>query len=123
MEYGPDQANEDKGLGRRNRTIAGRDLHFDQEGFFWDSQEWFEEAAEIMAHEAGLARLTETHWRVIRFLREYYNTQGRAPLNRQLKAGTGLSLMDLEGLFPGGIKNGARRLAGLPNPKTCADGV
>jgi tRNA 2-thiouridine synthesizing protein E len=28
-------------------------------------------------------------------------------------------LVELESLFPGGIKKGARRLAGLPNPKTC----
>ena len=42
-------------------------------------------------------------------------------MNRQLRDGTGLSLVDLERLFPDGIRNGARRLAGLPNPKTCLD--
>jgi sulfur relay (sulfurtransferase) DsrC/TusE family protein len=52
-------------------------------------------------------------------LREYYLQNGRAPLNRQLKAGLGMSLMEIESLFPGGLKLGARRLAGLPNPKTC----
>jgi sulfur relay (sulfurtransferase) DsrC/TusE family protein len=36
-----------------------------------------------------------------------------------LKEGTLLSMRELEDLFPGGIKYGARRLAGLPNPKTC----
>ncbi len=72
-----------------------------------------------LAREAGLAELDSTRWRVLCFLREFYGANGRAPLNRQLKAGTGMSLQDLEGLFPGGIKNGARRLAGLPNPKTC----
>jgi tRNA 2-thiouridine synthesizing protein E len=30
-----------------------------------------------------------------------------------------LSLMEMESLFPGGIKHGARRLAGLPNPRSC----
>ncbi len=30
-----------------------------------------------------------------------------------------MTLQELEGLFPGGIRMGARRLAGLPNPKTC----
>jgi tRNA 2-thiouridine synthesizing protein E len=63
--------------------------------------------------------LADTHWQVIRFLREYYLQNGRAPLNRQLKAGLGMSLMEIESLFPGGLKLGARRLAGLPNPKTC----
>jgi len=67
----------------------------------------------------GLDTFTEDHWRVLRFFREYYAANGRAPLNRQLAAGTGMRLLDLEELFPGGIRRGARRLAGLPNPKTC----
>jgi sulfur relay (sulfurtransferase) DsrC/TusE family protein len=28
-------------------------------------------------------------------------------------------LLEIEKLFPGGIKYGARRVAGLPNPKNC----
>ena len=61
----------------------------------------------------------DDQWRVIRFLREYYAYHGRAPMNRDLKAGLGMSLMDLEALFPGGIRKGARRIAGLPNPRSC----
>jgi tRNA 2-thiouridine synthesizing protein E len=64
--------------------------------------------------------LSENHWRVIRFLRNFYLNQGKAPLARELKAGLGLSLMELESMFPGGIRQGARILAGLPNPKNCA---
>ena len=60
-------------------------------------------------------------WRVITYLREYYAHNGRAPMNRQLRDGTGLSLVELERLFPDGIRNGARRLAGLPNPRSCLD--
>ena len=30
-----------------------------------------------------------------------------------------MSLLEVEALFPGGIKYGARRIAGLPNPKAC----
>lgn len=91
----------------------------DEEGFFWDYQDWSEAGALELAAEAGLAQLAETHWRVIGFLRQYYGHHGRAPLNQELRKGTGLSLLELQGLFPGGFKNGARRLAGLPNPKTC----
>jgi len=40
-------------------------------------------------------------------------------MNRDLKAGLGISLLDLEALFPGGIRHGARRIAGLPNPRSC----
>jgi dissimilatory sulfite reductase related protein len=107
------------GLSRSYRQIAGRQVLFDNEGFLWSAEDWNEDLAIALAAEAGLAVLAEAHWRVLRFLRDYFARNGRAPLNRQLAAGTEMRLLELEGLFPGGIKQGARRLAGLPNPKTC----
>jgi len=104
---------------RRVRTIAGREIAFDNEGFFEDFESWSEAIFEVLAHESGIARITEPHWQVIRFLREFYGYNGRAPLNNQLRQGTGIPLLELEDLFPEGLKLGARRLAGLPNPKTC----
>ena len=106
---------------RVQRTVAGRDLWFDSEGFFWEPDDWTEEAAGELARERGIQRLDAAQWRVLRFLRSYYQRNGRAPMNRELKAGTELSLVELERLFPDGIRMGARRLAGLPNPKTCLD--
>jgi dissimilatory sulfite reductase related protein len=114
-----DRAQQFPQLGRESRLLGGREICFDHEGFFWEASDWSEEAAAILARESGLAELTEAHWVVMRFFREYYLYHGRAPLNRHLKGGTGLSLQALEGLFPGGIRLGARRLAGLPNPKSC----
>ena len=107
-------------LGEKVRSIAGREITFDGEGFFWDPRQWDEEVAKALAEEAGLKELDETRWRILRFLRDYYFLNGRSPLNRQIKEGTGISLMQMETLFPGGIKYGARRLAGLPNPRTCS---
>ena len=107
------------GLSRRPREIAGRMITFDNEGFFWTVDEWDEDVAVALAAESGLAELDDAHWRVLRFLRQFYRENGRAPLNRQLAAGIDMPLLKLETLFPGGIKQGARRLAGLPNPKTC----
>jgi len=106
-------------LGRHLRLVAGHRIAFDNEGFFWEYDDWSESAARELAAESGLDELREIHWKVIRFFREYYEYHGRAPLNRDIKKGTGLSLLELQKLFPGGLKNGARRLAGLPNPKTC----
>lgn len=108
------------GLNPVVRRIGGREIVFDGEGFFNDFADWSEEACLALAKEAGLADLTERHWRVVRFFREFYGSNGRAPLNSQLRKGTAISLLELEALFPGGIRNGARRLAGLPNPKSCA---
>jgi tRNA 2-thiouridine synthesizing protein E len=101
------------------RSFAGRAIFFDSEGFFTDPSQWSEGLAEELGRESGIIQLEQPHWRVIRFIREYYLQNGRAPLHRELKKGVDMSLMDIESLFPGGIRLGARRLAGLPNPKSC----
>jgi tRNA 2-thiouridine synthesizing protein E len=119
MAANVDRATQFPELGRVSRFLAGREIYFDREGFFWEAEGWSEEAARILARETGLPELTETHWKVLHFFRDYYLYHGRAPLNRHLKEGTRLSLHTLEGLFPQGIRLGARRLAGLPNPKSC----
>lgn len=106
---------------RELRSIAGREVWFDSEGFIWEPDDWSEDVATELARESGMTDLGDVHWRVLRFLRGYYLRNGRAPMNRELKAGTELSLVELERLFPDGIRMGARRLAGLPNPKTCLD--
>ncbi|MGI5882435.1 MAG: TusE/DsrC/DsvC family sulfur relay protein [Dethiobacteria bacterium] len=120
--YNPDQPNPDQPGGsprKHMRTIAGHEVLFDREGFLWASGDWNKEIAEALAQESGLASLEEDHWRVICFLREFYDYNGRAPLNRELTKGSSLSLLQIERLFPDGIKRGARRIAGLPNPKNC----
>ncbi len=105
--------------GRRLRRVAGREIAFDDEGFFSDYDDWTDDAAVALAVESGIAVLGDDHWRVIRFLRGFYAYHGRAPLNQQLRQGIGMSLLTLNDLFPDGLRNGARRIAGLPNPKSC----
>ena len=101
------------------RLIAGRKIAFDDEGFLVNFEDWSEQVFEVLCKECGLCRLLDKHRQVVGFLREFYAYNGRAPLNSALRKGTGLALMEMESLFPGGLKHGARRLAGLPNPKTC----
>ena len=105
--------------GHSLRSLGGREILVDHEGFLVDPTAWSEEAAVEMAREHGLNVIEEPHWETIRFLREYYFTHGKAPMSRDIKRGTGLSLLEIERLFPGGLKEGARRLAGLPNPRGC----
>lgn len=110
----------DATTGRLVRIMDGREIVFDGEGYFDDFDDWSEAVFEMLAIEQGLSRITDQHRLVIHFLRKFYAYHGRAPLNRQFREGTGLSLMEMEQIFPGGLKQGARRLSGLPNPKTCS---
>jgi tRNA 2-thiouridine synthesizing protein E len=102
------------------KMIAGRRVLVDNQGFLWHPEDWTEEIAVELAAECGIEKLSDPQWRVVRFLREYFSYHGRAPLNRDLKADLGISLMELESLFLGGIRYGARRIAGLPNPRSCS---
>ena len=105
--------------GHKYRRLGGREVLLDQEGFLVDPQAWSEEAALEMAEEQGMPALEDEQWRVIRFLRDYYLTHGKAPMAREIRKGLGMALLEIETLFPGGLKAGARRLAGLPNPRGC----
>jgi len=99
--------------------VDDQDIDLDNEGFFLDDTQWSESACRFLAAKDGLSHMQASHWRVLYAYRNYYAQNGRAPLNRDLKAATGMSVLEMERLFPGGLKLGARRLCGLPNPKTC----
>lgn len=105
--------------GHRVCRLGGRDVLLDHEGFLVDPRHWSEEVAQDMALEQELPGLEEPHWRVIRFLREYYLAHGKAPLSREVRKRIGMSLLEIEALFPGGFRAGALRIAGLPNPRGC----
>lgn len=107
-------------LSKEYREIAGKKILFDREGFLWKPEDWTEEIAGILAAESGVEKLDDVQWRIMLFLRNFYFYNGRAPMNRDIKAETGMSFMEMEGLFPDGIRKGARRFAGLPNPKSCS---
>lgn len=105
------------------RAIAGVDVLFSGEGFFINPSQWTEEVFSVLAHEAGVEKISDRQWMVVRFIRKFYTEQGKSPLNHHLKVGTNMTLAELEGLFPGGIKYGVRRLAGLSDPKGCRKAV
>jgi dissimilatory sulfite reductase related protein len=107
-------------LGYSRRMIGGWEILLDAEGFMVDPTAWNEDVANGLAAGKGIQQLSPEQWRVIRFIRDYYLSQGKAPLIREVKAGLQLSVLELDGLFPGGIREGARLVAGLPNPKSCA---
>ena len=57
---------------RVQRTLDGRTILFDGEGFFMHAEKWSRPVAVALAQEAGLENMTDNHWKVIDFLRNYY---------------------------------------------------
>ena len=67
----------------------------------------------------GIGQLTEGHWKVIHYIRNYYLQFGIAPMIRKVCKETGFSLKEIYNLFPSGPAKGACKLAGLPKPTGC----
>ncbi len=99
-------------------TIAGREVHLDDEGFMTEPNEWTEEMAAFLASQIGID-LAEDHWKVIRFLRSDFAEQGETATLRRVTTLAGVSTKDLYGLFPGKPARKMAYVSGLPKPKGC----
>jgi len=102
-----------------NLAVDGREIELDKDGFLVNFEEWTKNAAGILASNQGIKELTEEHWQVIKYLREYYKEFKIAPMLRKLCKDTGLSLKQIYELFPTGPARGACKIAGLPKPTGC----
>jgi len=91
----------------------------DDDGFIEDFNIWNERVALALANADGVTELTEDHWKIINYLREYYAKFGIAPMIRKLCKETGYSLSEVYALFPSGPANGACKVAGLAKPTGC----
>ncbi len=102
--------------------IAGRDLEFNHKGHMVHFDHWDREVGQALAAEEGLT-LTDCHWAVIDFLRDYYATYDHPPSSRLVAKGVGEKVTrnapctrkTLEALFPDGGCKQACRIAGLPD--------
>ncbi len=99
--------------------VDGRDIELNDGGFLSEPDDWCEEVAEAFARLENIPELTADHWKVIYYLREYYQRFRIAPMIRKLCKDTGLDLNRIEALFPAGLAKGACKLAGLPKPTGC----
>ncbi len=100
-------------------TLSGEPFEVDEDGFLKDPARWNESVAKGLASEEGISELTEDHWKVIRYLNNYYKQFGSAPMVRKLSKETGFDLKTIYKLFPTGPAKGACKLAGLPKPTGC----
>jgi len=66
--------------------VNGKVLETDEEGYLQNLSDWSPEVAEYMAKQDGL-ELTENHWEVINFLREYYEECARPDQGHRQEAG------------------------------------
>jgi TusE/DsrC/DsvC family sulfur relay protein len=99
--------------------LAGSTYEVDDNGFLQEPEKWNEEIAKAYAEMEGVTELTEDHWTVINYLRNYYLEYDICPMVRKLTKRTGVGLGRLWELFPEGPANSACKWAGVPRPTGC----
>jgi tRNA 2-thiouridine synthesizing protein E len=99
--------------------FQGKQIEIDEDGFITDPTVWDDEMAKALAKTEGVEEMTESHWKVARYLRNYYLQFGIAPMIRKLCKETGFSLKEIYELYPSGPAKGGCKVAGLPKPTGC----
>jgi len=95
------------------------ELEIDEDGFIQEPALWNDSVAVALAVTEGVDDLTDRHWKLVRYLREYYLKFGVAPMIRKLCKDTGFKLNEVYEMFPTGPAKGACKVAGLPKPTGC----
>ena len=105
--------------------INGKTIETDAEGYLVNLGDWSDDVAAFLAQQDKL-ELKEDHWKIIHYMRDYFNEYGTAPnlrmLQKSLKEEFGPEWGDkkfLFDLFPYGPAKQAGRYAGTPKPTGC----
>jgi tRNA 2-thiouridine synthesizing protein E len=101
------------------RDFGGIQIEVDEDGFIQDPSLWNETVAKVLAGDEEVAEMTDAHWNVVNYIRDYYLKFGIAPMVRKLCKDTGCDLKTMYQLFPSGPAKGACKIAGLPKPTGC----
>jgi len=99
-------------------TLAGHEIHVNEEGFLTDPTEWSEELATELASQIGIT-LTEEHWKTLRFLRQDFEEKGETATLRRVSTVGGIPIKQLFALFPQKPAKKMSYIAGLPKPAGC----
>jgi tRNA 2-thiouridine synthesizing protein E len=68
--------------------VGGKSIETDEEGYLVNRDDWTQEIAEAIAKAENLD-MSENHWEVVNFLREYYDEYQIAPAVRVLTKAIG----------------------------------
>jgi tRNA 2-thiouridine synthesizing protein E len=106
-------------------NFEGNIITTDKQGYLLEHMLWTKELALVMAKHDKF-ELTDEHWEVIDFVRQFYLTYNTSPairaLTKAMKSEFGAEKANsryLYKLFPEGPAKQATKYAGLPKPARC----
>lgn len=105
--------------------LAGKTIPVDKAGYLLNVEDWHPALAQLLAQTEEI-ELTESHWEVVNFVREFYLEYNTSPAMRALVKAMQLKFGPEKGnsrylfrLFKKGPAKQATKIAGLPKPAKC----
>jgi tRNA 2-thiouridine synthesizing protein E len=105
--------------------FSGKTIATDKAGYLLDVQDWQKELAHVLAATENI-ELTDNHWEVVKFVRQFYLEFNTSPAMRALVKAMANEFGPEKGnsrylfkLFPKGPAKQATKIAGLPKPAKC----
>ncbi|MBI3434025.1 MAG: TusE/DsrC/DsvC family sulfur relay protein [Proteobacteria bacterium] len=106
-------------------VLDSHSYEHDEEGYLKNLSEWNKELAVLIAVDEKI-EMSDEHWEVVNFLRDYYEEYQVAPAIRVLVKAMKKTFGPEKGeqkylyqLFPYGPAKQACKIAGLPKPTGC----
>ncbi|OAN17659.1 sulfur relay protein TusE [Photobacterium jeanii] len=105
--------------------FQGKTIETDAQGYLKNLEDWSTELVPVLAEEEKI-ELSDAHWEVVNFVREFYLEFNTSPAIRMLVKAMAKKYGEEKGnsrylykLFPQGPAKQATKLAGLPKPVKC----
>ncbi len=99
------------------KTIAGKTISVNEEGYLTDFKQWDKEIAETLATEAQVT-LSPRHWEVINYLQDEFKKESPLSIRKIGKSGV-VDIKEFYALFPVAPLKTATKIAGVPKPASC----
>lgn len=99
------------------KTISGKTIIVNEEGFMTDFKQWDKEIGEALAQENNV-NLTPRHWQVIEYLQGEYKKEVPLSIRKIGKSGV-LDIKEFYSLFPNAPLKTSTKIAGIPKPASC----
>ena len=100
------------------KTYAGVTVDVNDEGYFTNPSQWTKEIAVEIAKQEGIEELTDTHFKVLEYLRKRFEN-GEALSIRGINKSGIVAVQDFYKMFPGAPLKKSTKIAGIPKPESC----
>ncbi len=99
------------------KTVAGKTIQVNEEGFMTDFSQWTPEIGDELAKESSIT-LTPRHWEVIHYLQDQVKKEVALSIRGIGKSGV-LGIKEFYELFPKAPLKTSTKIAGVPKPASC----